>query len=97
MHFGSADGLKQQDGTSATLLITVMGDPQLLQKWVEIQPDLELLEMNRNGAKIFLKDGSESQISECLKRLVRDGVPVVDFHREERRLEDAFVDILKAQ
>jgi ABC-2 type transport system ATP-binding protein len=29
-----------------------------------------------------------------LKRLVSDGIPVTDFHREERRLEEAFIDML---
>jgi ABC-2 type transport system ATP-binding protein len=27
--------------------------------------------------------------------MIAEGVPVVDFHREERRLEDAFVDMIK--
>jgi ABC-2 type transport system ATP-binding protein len=30
-----------------------------------------------------------------LRRMIQDGVKVVDFHREERKLEDAFIDMLK--
>ena len=30
-----------------------------------------------------------------LRRMLLDGVPVVDFHREGRKLEDAFVEMLK--
>jgi ABC-2 type transport system ATP-binding protein len=30
-----------------------------------------------------------------LKKMVMDGVAVTEFHREERKLEDAFVEMLK--
>jgi ABC-2 type transport system ATP-binding protein len=36
----------------------------------------------------------ETVIASVLKRMITDGLPVTDFHREERRLEDAFIDLL---
>ncbi len=32
--------------------------------------------------------------AESLRRMVQEGIPVLEFHREERNLEDAFIDIL---
>ena len=31
-----------------------------------------------------------------LKRMINDGLPVIEFHREERKLEDAFIEIVGA-
>ena len=33
-------------------------------------------------------------ISGVLRRMISDGLQVVEFHREERKLEDAFIEIL---
>lgn len=33
-------------------------------------------------------------IAATLRRMILDGLPIVDFHKEERRLEDAFIDML---
>ena len=35
------------------------------------------------------------RLAEELRRMVLDGIAVTDFHRQERRLEEVFVDVLR--
>ena len=53
-----------------------------------------MIETRKQGARVRLPDPDPARAAEVLKRMVRDGVPVIEFHREERNLEDAFIDIL---
>ncbi len=41
-----------------------------------------------------LERGQREYVAYQLKKMIQEGVPVVDFHRQQRRLEDAFVDML---
>jgi ABC-2 type transport system ATP-binding protein len=41
-----------------------------------------------------LEEGQREFLAYQLKKMITDGVPVIDFHRQQRRLEDAFVDML---
>jgi len=40
-------------------------------------------------------DATAEGLAELLRRLVKDGLPVIEFRREELRLEEAFVNILE--
>ena len=97
VHFGSAESLKKHDGADAIIQVSVAGDPKILLDWIALQPGLTLVDSHRDGGRIRLTGGSDEEIALCLRSLIHDGIPVLDFHREQRRLEDAFVDILKAQ
>ena len=97
VHFGSAEGLKQEHGAAAVIRIEVAGDPKILDDWITLQPAITLIDSGRDGSRIRLSGNTDEEIALCLRSLIHDGISVVDFHREERRLEDAFVDILKAQ
>ena len=37
------------------------------------------------------------QLSAGLRKMMIDGLSIIEFRREERRLEDAFVDMIKVQ
>ena len=37
----------------------------------------------------------DALLADGLRRIVAAGIPVVEFHREQRRLEEAFVDMVK--
>jgi ABC-2 type transport system ATP-binding protein len=54
-----------------------------------------LIEQRRDGARLAMVGKDASHLAAGLKKMIQDGLPVVDFHREERRLEDAFVEMLK--
>jgi ABC-2 type transport system ATP-binding protein len=102
MHHGSAESLQEQSqplaaGAAAKVVIDVQvaGAPERLREWAPLQPGVELVEMRKRGARLNLDSDDPQAIAALLKRLIDDGFAVTDFHRESRRLEDAFVDILK--
>jgi ABC-2 type transport system ATP-binding protein len=54
-----------------------------------------LVEARRDGARAAFAGSEPSALAGELRRLTADGILVTDFHREERRLEDAFVEMLR--
>jgi ABC-2 type transport system ATP-binding protein len=63
--------------------------------WLTVRPGWKLLEERRDGARASFAGNDPLAVSVELKRLLADGVPVIEFRRAERRLEDAFVNILR--
>jgi len=51
--------------------------------------------VRKHGARLVIENEQPDFLAATLRRMVADGVPVVEFHREQRRLEDAFVELLK--
>jgi ABC-2 type transport system ATP-binding protein len=51
--------------------------------------------MLKNGARIRLGGDTPEIAASYLRKMIADGLPVSDFHRETRKLEDAFVEMLK--
>ncbi len=96
VHFGSAESLRRHNSTGALLDVRLAGDPQALRAWVELNPDVTLVDAHCEGGRIELASAEPEAIAACLRKMIADGLPVTDFHREERRLEDAFVEILKS-
>ena len=96
VHHGSAESLQENAAGSATLIdVQIEGDPEALRQWTLVNPGVTLVEMRKRGARLSLPSGEPAEIAALLKRLVQAGLPVTDFHRESRKLEDAFVDILR--
>ncbi len=94
VHHGDADTLRR--GGSAETLVTVQiaGDPARLAQWSLTAPHVTLVDETKQGARLRIDSTEPEVIAGVLRRLVIDGLPVTDFHREERKLEDAFIDIL---
>jgi ABC-2 type transport system ATP-binding protein len=96
VHHGSAEALQTGAGLSeSVVMVQLAGDPALLKKWAAVNPGVALVEMLKTGARIRVGAETPEAAAECLKKMIADGLPVSDFHRETRRLEDAFVEILK--
>ncbi len=95
VHHGSADSLLQDTATVAHIDIRVAGDPETLVDWIALNPDVTLVDTKREGARVALDRSEPEAIATQLRKMITDGVPVTDFHRENKRLEDAFVDMLK--
>ena len=95
VHHGSFETLRRGDATSFRLEIEVLGTPERLLEWTAHQPGLTLMESTNRGARFDFAVQNPEEIAQLLRRAVMDGIPVTDFHRLERRLEDAFVDVLK--
>ncbi len=95
VHHGSSDSLLEDTATRALIDIRVHGDPEVLAQWVALNPDVSLVDTKREGARVAFEKSDPESLAGALRKMIADGVPVTDFHRENRRLEDAFVDILK--
>lgn len=96
VHFGSAESLRRHSSSGALLDVRLAGDPQALRAWVEMNPNVALADIHREGGRIELASEEPEVIVACLRKMIADGLPVTDFHREERRIEEAFIEILKS-
>lgn len=94
IHQGSAESLKRHDNDSTLVRVEIHGDAKTLIEWIQMSPHVKLKEGLKNGARIEVDSIENQDISDVLSRMIRAGFQVVEFHREERKLEDAFIDIL---
>ncbi|HSJ02531.1 MAG: ABC transporter ATP-binding protein [Verrucomicrobium sp.] len=102
VYHGAADALRRGTGKNAAtgdsqLLvdITVLAEVEQLYQWATLNPGWSLIEKRRDGARLAVASDDPQLLAAGLKKMVNEGIPVVEFHREVRRLEDAFVDMLK--
>ena len=94
VHHGTTESL-QHDSTRVVLVdVQVADDPGFLMDWIALNPGIRLVDALKHGARIGFENEEPEFIAASLRRMIADGVKVVDFHRETRRLEDAFVDML---
>ncbi len=96
VHHGSAESLKQGSDLTGGILydVQVEGNPQSVSDWCVLQPNVEFMESRKQGGRIRITTEDSSLAAEVLARMIRDGLRVTEFHREQRNLEDAFIDIL---
>lgn len=96
VHHGDASSMMRETGSGdVTLLnVQVMGDPEALVSWAMTAPMIRLLEETKRGARLELQATDEETIAGVLRRMMADGLQILDYHREERKLEDAFIDML---
>lgn len=94
IHHGSAESLRQTSGGATLVDVQTAGDPGKIAEWAEMSPHVTLKETRKRGARLEIDSADPEVIAGVLRRLVLDGIPVVEFHREERKLEDAFIEIL---
>jgi ABC-2 type transport system ATP-binding protein len=97
MHHGGTEALRRGAGADgiSVIDISVHGDSTSLLNWLAVRPGWKVLEERREGVRAEFAGASSETLAQELRRLVTDGVPVADFHRELRRLEDAFVEMLR--
>jgi len=98
IHHGDAEDLLQDTTGKVTSIldVQVLGTPESLQNWASMVPGVEFVEATRHGARLEIDTIDRGEIAKLLRRMVTDGQEVVEFRRQERRLEDAFVDIVAA-
>jgi ABC-2 type transport system ATP-binding protein len=101
---GDADDLKkggipgQAEPTPASVIdIRVLGEPEFLLQWASMNPGWNVIDQRRDGARLKLDSDDPILIAAGLRKMIHDGVQVLDFHQEERRLEDAFIEIIRAK
>ncbi len=97
VHHGTAESLTRQEQAGLLVEVRVAGDSARLLQWVSLQAGVELVTALPEGARLRFENADPAAVADTLARLIGDGVPVIDFHREERKLEDAFIDLLKTR
>jgi len=97
VHQGTTESLTQHHTVGATVEIRVQGDPEMLYAWIAQAQGMELTDRMKNGARVRVTDAEGERLAQLLRSLVLEGLPVTGFFKVERRLEEAFVDMLKAQ
>ena len=96
VHHGSAAALKTLADEGTLVAVQVAGDPAGLRAFALANPGLEVVDEIQDGLRLRFESGQPDFLAEMLRGMVRAGIRVVGFRREERRLEDAFVDVLRA-
>ena len=79
------------------LHVVVAGDPAPLVEWAETSQGWRILEVRRDGARLESAAGTAEALADGLRRMDTAGVVVVEVRREQRRLEEAFVDMVKSR
>jgi len=97
VHHGSSESLKQREGQPILLRIEFATPCGTIREWVSLQPGIEFFDQDNRGVRLRVDEGTPERLHAILTALIKEGIPVSGFHREEVRLEDAFVDILTRQ
>jgi ABC-2 type transport system ATP-binding protein len=75
--------------------IEVANAPAALVEWVDLNAGVEIVETTKKGAIVRFDPPEAEHVSATLARMTRDGLMVTEFSREQARLEDAFIEMLK--
>jgi ABC-2 type transport system ATP-binding protein len=98
VHHGTAESLQETQGNGACLLeIQVDGSEQPLLQWLSQQPGWRVLDQSQGAVRAEYTSALRSDLAVVLRRMVQDGIRVSEFRRQERRLEELFVDVLRNQ
>jgi len=94
IHYGSAESLRR--GSAATSLVEVQlaHSVERLAEWASLSPHVTYREATKTGGRIEIDSIEGEVVASVLRRMIQDGLPVIDFHLQERKLEDAFIEIL---
>jgi ABC-2 type transport system ATP-binding protein len=97
VHHGAAEGLKTAAQEGTVLVVQVASAPDRLRAFVEGEGGaLELLEETARGFRLRVDSTDPRLLAAVLRRMVQADVEVFDYRREERRLEDAFIERLES-
>jgi len=94
VHHGDAESLRQGTDSLGGYFfdVQVLGNPQAVSDWAVTNPYAEFIESRKQGGRLRIE--SIENASQVLTNMIKDGLQVVEFHKEQRNLEDAFIDML---
>ncbi len=98
VHQGDAESLRVHGKQAGLSLYRVhlIGSSDQLSNWAAVNPNVEYLETLKQGGRIQIDSADPEKAAYILARMIQDGLKVNEFHREERNLEDAFIDLLES-
>ncbi len=99
VHQGTSESLKHHTSSALVITVSVLGPPLGLLQWADLAADVQIVSELPAGARISIPaaENPAEAMADCLTRILEAGIRVSSFHREERRLEDAFVDLLRKE
>jgi ABC-2 type transport system ATP-binding protein len=96
VHHGDTHTLRRgTEGPVCLVDIAVEGAVAPLKEWLAVRPGWRLLNERNHGVRAEFSGDDSQRLAAELRRMITDGIAVSDFHREERRLEEAFVEMLR--
>ncbi len=95
VHHGSSEKLKRKDDSKHIINVRLASGLDGLSEWVSMNPGVSLVNETKDGGHIAIESDEHEFIAATLKRMVNDGLQVIEFHFVEHKLEDAFVDIIR--
>lgn len=96
VHHGDSDSLKRGTSQKGGFIydVQVLGPPEAVSDWAALHPGVEFLEQRKHGGRLAIETDDPARCAEVLRLMLSDQLQVIEFHREERNLEDAFIDML---
>ena len=94
IHHGTAESLKKSSGSGTLVDVEIAGESKKLEEWAAMSPHVKFVDSSKNGGRIEIDSDAPDVIAGVLKKMITDGLQVTEFHREERKLEDAFIEIV---
>jgi len=95
VHHGPAESLLNPASRKAMVEVRLLEDSRRLVEWIARRPGVTLIETIPCGVRLQLEEGSPEAMSALLRALIDDGFGICEFRREGRKLEEAFVELLK--
>ena len=94
VHHGDAEAMRRGVGAEIRVFVRIHGDIKTAEEWVVTDPEAVLLETTTSGVRLQLTDSDPEAVAGVLRRMVQSGLAVTEFRVEERRLEDAFMEMI---
>lgn len=97
MHHGDTHTLLRSGTTEGACVVDIAVDGAVkpLAEWLVLRGGWKLIEERKAGVRAEFENADPVALAAELRRLVLDGIVVTDFHREARRLDEAFVEMLR--
>ncbi|MFT5465034.1 MAG: ABC-2 type transport system ATP-binding protein [Verrucomicrobiales bacterium] len=91
---GTAEDLKKMTNEGTLIKVELDGKPEMLEQWSAMSPHVKFIDSNRLGGRIEVDSSEPDVIAGVLRKMINDSLPVVEFRKEERALEDVFIEIV---
>lgn len=95
VHHGDTASLRRNADAGVLVEVRTSGASTALVAWVQNNPGVAVVDESKDGARLRFDSAEPAFLAFNLRRMVMDGVEISGFSVVERRLEDAFVDILR--
>lgn len=95
VYHGTSSDLKKRESGETVYEIGVAGDPAPLKEWLGFRPGWKVRDEHRQGIVAAFGSTEDEKLAAELKAMVEQGIPVAEFRKQEQKLEDVFVEIVK--